>query len=134
MDRELDELAGAAEDLRQPWYVGHVAWLRAMRARLGGRYDEAEGFAAHALEVGSRAGDPTAERTYVAHRLDLCRERGDLHDVEPELARLAAQYPGLGLVRYLPAWLHAELGRHAAARAEIDRLAARDFADVDRDM
>jgi tetratricopeptide (TPR) repeat protein len=134
VDRELELLYRTAEDLRQPWYLEHAAALRSMRARLEGRYDDAERLAREALEIGLRIGDPSARTTYAGHALELARERGGLEGLEPELRRYAADYPTLGLVRYVPPWLHAELGHEAESRRELDRLADQDFTDVPRDM
>jgi tetratricopeptide (TPR) repeat protein len=135
VDHELAVLDAAAQELRQPWYLEHATALRAMRARLDGRYDEAERLARAALDLGARVHDPTALSTYAGHRLDLCRERGDLGEREVEAMRqLAVDHPRLGLVRYVPPWLYAELGRYGEARCELERVAAYDFADVPRDM
>jgi tetratricopeptide (TPR) repeat protein len=134
VDHELAVLATGARELRQPWYLEHATALQAMRARLAGRYDEAEDLARRALELGVRVHDPTAASTYAGHRLDMDRERGDLAQHETGVRQLAVEYPRLGLIRYVPPWLYAELGRHAEARCELERVAAYDFADVPRDM
>ncbi len=134
VDHELAVLSAEAQELRQPWYLEHATALRAMRARLDGRYDEAERLARAALELGLRVGDPTAVTTYAGHRLDLCREQGDLSEQEAAIRQFAVEYPRLGLVPHLLPWLYSELGRRAEARCELERVAAYDFADIPRDM
>ena len=134
VDCELKALSRRAEELRQPWYLQHAAALGAMRARLDGRYEDAERLAQTALEAGLRAQDPSAPTTYAGHMANLCRERGGLADLEADFKRFARDYPALGLVAYVLPWLYSELAREVDARREFERVAARDFTDIPRDM
>src|SRR5207244_5238481 len=112
----------------------HAAAVGAMRARLDGRYDDAERLARQALELGLRTQDPSAPTTYAGHVAELCRERGGLGDMVADFKRFPRDYPVLGLVGYVLPWLYSALGREADAGRELLHLSARGVTDSRRDM
>ncbi|MEW6272005.1 MAG: hypothetical protein AB1689_22210, partial [Thermodesulfobacteriota bacterium] len=75
-----------------------------------------------------------AVQSYGAQMLALRREQGRLEEMVDAVAAFAAQYPAVPAWRASLAWVYAELGRDEDARRELDLLAARDFADLPRDM
>ncbi len=111
-----------------------VAVRNAMSALLEGRLADAEGLATQALHLGSEGGIPNAAQYYGAQMLALRREQGRLDEMVAPIEHLVAAYPAVPAWRAALAWVYAELGRDADARRELNRLAARDFTDLPRDM
>jgi len=131
---EIEAYERAATALRQLHYLWHVPLLRATQALLAGRFEEAERLAAEGLEVGQRAHDQ-AVGVYVPVVVAAVRWlQGRLPELEDAVRALVARYPAV------PAWRGALVlalaldGREDEARAELDWLAARDFADLPRDQ
>jgi tetratricopeptide (TPR) repeat protein len=131
---EIEAYERAATQLRQLHYLWHVPLLRATQAVLAGRFDEAERLASEGLAVGQRAHDQ-AVGVYVPVVVAVVRWlQGRLPELEGGVRELVARYPAV------PAWQNALVvalaldGREDEARAELDRLAARDFADLPRDQ
>jgi hypothetical protein len=131
---EIEAYERAATELRQLHYLWHVPLLRATQALLAGRFEEAERLAAEGLAVGQRAHDQ-AVGVYVPVVVAVVRWlQGRLPELEGGVRELVARYPAV------PAWRGALVltlaldGREGEARAELDWLAARDFADLPRDQ
>jgi tetratricopeptide (TPR) repeat protein len=131
---EIEAYERAATELRQLHYLWHVPLLRATQALLAGRFEEAERLAAEGLAVGQRAHDQ-AVGVYVPVVVAVVRWlQGRLPELEGAVRELVARYPAV------PAWRGALVlalaldGREGEARAELDWLAARDFADLPRDQ
>jgi signal transduction histidine kinase/tetratricopeptide (TPR) repeat protein len=105
---------------------GEALWratvLRAMRALLNGRFDEAESLATRALEAGRRIQAPTAVDVFGAQMVALRREQGRLAETE------ALQKSFLTLCRRHDGWRSAfallliETGREDEARGELERV------------
>jgi hypothetical protein len=53
LDREIEAMVQIAELIRQPSYLWHTICLRVVRAILDARYEDAEGLAQTALEIGA---------------------------------------------------------------------------------
>ena len=128
---ELGDVAAADAELEgwnrwfQPWWV---ALLRAMRALLDGRFEDAEALGTEALKIGQRARITNAVLAFGAQLFLLRREQGRLHEVEEMAAGPVLQEN--------PAWralLHYELGHETEARSEFERLAAQNFTDFPKD-
>jgi tetratricopeptide (TPR) repeat protein len=131
---EIEAYERAATQLRQLHYLWHVPLLRATQAVLAGRFDEAERLASEGLAVGQRAHDQ-AVGVYVPVVVAVVRWlQGRLPELEGGVRELVARYPAV------PAWRNTLVvalaldGREDEARAELDWVAARDFADLPRDQ
>jgi tetratricopeptide (TPR) repeat protein len=133
VDMELHICAQRAEDLRRPFYLWRVAVLRAMRAHIEGRFDEADRLVHEALAAGQRAHSSNFFLIYALQVFQLRRDQGRLDEVEPTVREMADRYPTVPALRYGLASLYAELGREPEARAEFERLAAKNFGDLPRD-
>lgn len=111
-------------------------WILAVRrttiALLEGRFSEVEALATEALRLGNANGN--ALQYYGAQMLALRREQGRLDEMLDAIAAFVAQYPAVPAWRAALAWAYVELGRDDDGRRELDGLAARDFADLPRDM
>ena len=132
-DVELEELARTANQLRQPVYLYLTHLRRTMRLLLDGRFAEVEQMASRPPPSATRhrsrrRGRRSARRCSRAHASGAPRRAGG-----------SGQRPR-GAVSGVPSWravlafLYSELGRRTEARAELERLAANDFADLPRDL
>ncbi len=132
VDRELEEMTAAAEELRQPFYRWRTTCLRAMRGILEARFDEAERLAAEALEIGGRIDHEIAALVHDGAQMFALRfGQGRLAELEEEVLQVTRRYPWIQPWR-LPL-LYSELGREPEAGDELERQAVRDFADFPMD-
>lgn len=132
LDHEIEAIAGLAGQIRQPFCTWHTMCLRTIRAILDGRYREAEDLAGEALEVGRQRHSDYAAYVHQHGQLLAIRwGQGALREYWPEVRSHGAVFP------WVPRWrdslVAAELGDERAARAEVERFAAHDFADINRD-
>ena len=134
VDREIAHYTRLAAELRLD--LGYEELIRATRALMDGRFDEAERLGVKTLEAAMRL-----ERRIGPFRsavnsqlLILHRERGTIAELEPALRASLARTPGSALRRCALAFLYAQTGRRAEARMSFEELAAGDFAAVPHDM
>ncbi len=132
--REFDLLEQQAQSLRQPSIRFVAAMSRPMRALLEGRLDEVEELARQALVIGQEGRNRAALQIFGTQLAMLRREQGRIAEVVGAVADFAERLPAMPAWRAGLAWLTCELGDEAAARHELERLAAADFADVPRDL
>jgi tetratricopeptide (TPR) repeat protein len=133
VDIELNLCARRAETLRRPFDLWRVAVFRAMRALLAGQLDKAEPLISEALQIGERAQSPNRMIAFGAQTFLLRRDQGRLEEIIDQIRWFADEYPTMPAIRCGLALLYAETGRVAEARAEFERYAANDFADIPRD-
>ena len=132
-ERELDIIAEQATTLRQPAQLWMATASRANLALFEGRFDQAQTLIDEALTLGERAQRRDA---LLSHRLQLFllhRETGRGAEVEALIKDAVAMFPTRPVFRCALAYIHARLGDASRAQAEIDDLAAHDFAAVQRD-
>jgi predicted ATPase/class 3 adenylate cyclase len=134
VDREIAQYSRLAAELRQD--LGYEELIRATRALMDGRFEEAERLGVKTLEVAMRL-----ERRLGPFRgavnsqlLILRREQGRLAELEPVLRATLARTPGSALRRCAMAFLYSQTGRRAETRARFEELAAGNFASLPRDM
>ncbi|MCH6563012.1 MAG: protein kinase [Myxococcales bacterium] len=130
IDRQLEALAGLVQIMRQPLREAGVIRIRIARALLRGRFEEAEQLLAEAERVTQRVQAPTVERIVIIQKGVLLLMRGELDQAISGLEDHAGQDPDLS-VSVILAFLHAEAGRDAEARAELDRVLG---ADLDEEL
>ncbi len=133
MDREIDDYARRAEDVRLPVYRWHARLTRAMRVLLAGHYDEAAWRSAELMA--ERPDGPPSPRgqCYLIQMFLVLREHRRLAELDVPFKMLARHYPAMPIWRCGLALLRAELGRDAWARTLIAPLAAEGFATLPRD-
>jgi DNA-binding SARP family transcriptional activator len=130
VDAQIEAFNEGAERLRQPLYLWHAAVWKAMRALLAGRLEEADRLAAEALASGSHGEAITAPQYFASQMLAIRREQARMEELEQPALEMVRANPDR------PAWraglitLLTEVGRVQEAQAELDRLAANDFADI----
>ncbi len=129
-DRELAEYERFAARLRQPQHLWHVPLLRATRALMEGRFEDAERLGEEALRGGERAGEPLAIQFWAIQRSLLLRNLGRLEEIRPSIAQMVERFPAVPAWRCALANLEAELGNADAAREAYEPLAASDFAGI----
>ena len=129
-DRELAEYERFADRLRQPQHLWHVPLLRATRALMDGRFDDAERLGAEALAGGERAGEPLAQQFWAIQRSLLLRSLGRGEEIRPAVAEMVERFPAVPAWRCALANIEAELGDADAAREAYEPLAASDFAGI----
>jgi tetratricopeptide (TPR) repeat protein len=131
VDTELEAMAQIADHIRQPFYQWHIASMRAMRAVLDGRLEEAERLAPRTLDAGLR---PSVHMTYMFEHALMVAIRwlqGRLSEWRETVRAHGERYPSVA--RWRDALAAVELADERAARAEIERHARSGFADLPRD-
>jgi tetratricopeptide (TPR) repeat protein len=132
VDAELEAMARLADRTRQPFHRWRTANARAMRALLEGRLEEAERLARGALEIGGLRQSEYV--TYLFEHALLIAIRwmqGRLGELREAIRFHGEWYSSLA--RWRNALVAVELADERAARAEVERHALRDFADLPRD-
>jgi hypothetical protein len=132
MDAEIGTMAELAELLRQPFYRWHVLCLRTVRAIVAGRFADAERLAHEALAIAGLRHSEFASYVYrYAQLLAIRWAQGRLGEIWKSIDHHSDRFP------WIPRWRDslaaAALGDVRAARAEVERHAARGFSDLHRD-
>ncbi|HKC50817.1 MAG TPA: AAA family ATPase [Myxococcota bacterium] len=130
-ERDLAAIDHLGAELRYPGWQSPAGG--ALHALLDGRLDEAETLARGRFELITRAGFSNASMFYAVQLAAVRREQGRLGELEAGLRSLAEQLPNMPTWRATLAFLYAEDEREEPARAELERLAGKDFADLQRD-
>ena len=129
---EAAEHERLADALRLPAFRWYAPMWRAAVAVLQGRSDEGVRLADEAAALAARAGDPNGALFRAMIDMNLAAHARDFSDAEilAFSERAVATYAsGMAYAAGL-AWQYAALGRHADARALIDRIAADGFAGL----
>jgi len=132
-DADLAAAERAAEELRQLRYRWQLPLAHATRALLAGRFAQAEGLMEQGLAAGRRAGDQAVGNYYTGVLATLRLMQGRFAELTELLPEVAARFPAMVVFRAALAAARAEAGPADLARAEVERLAARDLAAVPRD-
>jgi class 3 adenylate cyclase/tetratricopeptide (TPR) repeat protein len=129
----VDADIAALERSEEPWWFSRtiVAIHQAARAMLEGRLDEVEEPANESLMHGGK--DPDVANGWAAQICLLRREQGRLAEIVAVLAQAVEDNPGLTAFRVGLALAYAESGQPEAAAAQLDALAADDFAAIPPD-
>jgi hypothetical protein len=130
----IERLGHLVSELGQPalgWYpTFHHAW----RTLITGHLDEAERLALNALQIGIDSGQPDAFAVFTSQLVFVRRDQGRLAELEPTIAQVAADNPGIPGFRALLALCYCELDDLEAARRVFAADAARGFVDIPHDM
>ena len=134
VDAQMEAFGSGSDRLRQPLYEWTSIMWRAMRALLAGALDRADRLASEALAAGAPAEAVTASQYYAIQVLAIRRDQGRIGELERSARQLVADNPGRPAWRAALVNLLCEEDRLAEAREEFERLAARDFEDVPKDL
>jgi eukaryotic-like serine/threonine-protein kinase len=118
----------------EPRRVWEALCYQTMRALLSGRYEEAERLATEAVQVGQRPAPRPSWSTYIEHMFIIRCEQGRLDDLESDLRELVANYGNYPYYHAMLAVLLVDIGRRDEALEVFERLSARNFQDVPRDL
>jgi class 3 adenylate cyclase len=130
VDAELDASNAMAGKLRQPRYLTWIAWFRAMRVLLEGRFEEGEQLALEALATGRRAEGRVAINALGVQLLPIRREQGRLEELLEPTRRAVQRYPRLPAWRAGLALVCVEMNLRTEALSEFEHLARTDFNDI----
>lgn len=133
IDTHLPRYMRDAEALRQPFYLYVCASFRAMRAVFDGRLAEGEQLAQDAFAIGQRLRGQDTSGSFGIHMFTVRREQGRLQELAPLVRHFVQTSSGQTAWRPGLAVIYSELGLLPEARAEFERLAAHDFADMPQD-
>ena len=132
VDSELEAMAHIADRIRQPFYRWRTANMWAMRAMLDGRLEEAERLARGAMDIGGLRQSEYVTYTFEHVLLVAIRwMQGQLGELQEAIRFHGERYSSLA--RWRNALVAVELADERATRAEVERHARRDFADLPRD-
>ncbi len=136
-DREILEFERKAEEIRQPVFRFLAGMIRGSRALSAGDFERAEEWMDTALARG-RGTVPYAELVVAGQRVLLLHLRGELERVSQLVLELASRFEtGFGgaasLNRSVQVASLLWLGRREEAQIRYEELAARDFAELERD-
>ena len=132
-DADLQRVARAAAELRQPRALVYLPLEQARRALMEGRYQDAERLMGEGAQAAERVPGSNAVLIVGAQAFVMRWGQGRLVELEPILRQTAANLPAMPAWRCALAVLLCEAGRPDEARAELDRLATDDFAGIPRD-
>ena len=121
VDAEIGRFADLVEHSRQPQIRWYVDLMRATRAQMEGRFDEASRLADKYLAMGSRFGDRNALQSFALQRMMAAFDTGRDGIEESSVREMVAAFPNMlgwraGLALYLT-----ECGRLDEARQELHR-------------
>jgi DNA-binding CsgD family transcriptional regulator len=133
IDTHLTAHTRLAEELRLPFYLYVGASFRAMRAVFEGHFAEGERLAQEAFAIGQRLRGQDASGSFGMQMFTLRRQQGRLQEFAPAVRYFVATSPEHAAWRPGLAVIYSELGLEQEARAEFERLAAHDFADLPQD-
>ncbi|HVE68149.1 MAG TPA: hypothetical protein VNB64_06165, partial [Solirubrobacteraceae bacterium] len=127
-DAELEAFAHVAEQLRQPLYAWCAPLWRALRALMQGRLADYERWAQDAREQGNAAASRNAGLLVDVQRIWWLVEIGRAAEARALCERFVTE--GFPSARPWVAYLDAEAGHLAEARAQLDQLVGHDFAEL----
>jgi class 3 adenylate cyclase len=133
VDVEIERHAQEAQESRLPSLIGFSALLRALRALLEGRFEEAERLGREAFALGQRAQDPLLAQNYLIQLMVLRWSQGRLDEMEALVRAGAQQSPDVPVFRAILAMTYADLGREEQAKVEFEGLAVDDFSNLPSD-
>ena len=131
---QVDDHAEVADALRLPTYRWYEPLWRGVRAALEGRFEDAAALRVQARAQGLAAGDENAELFAAMLQYDEATIARDWSALDwPFFEEALRSSPAAYAYRSGYAWILAEIGAADEAQAELDALAADDFAGFARD-
>ena len=105
-----------------------------MWAGLAGRFEEAERIARESVRLAERAEAPDAQAHFIAQLVALRREQGRLHELLPEIERLAGDEPAAAAWRGILPLAYLDAGDPVRAQAAYERALGGGMPGLPRTM
>jgi tetratricopeptide (TPR) repeat protein len=121
-DEEILLFAELAERSKHPQARWYVELMRATRAQMDGRFDEAHERGLRFLELGRRYADRNAIHSYEAQQVMRAFDVGAIEAYEARMRAMVAAFPRMVAWRAGLALLLLELNRVEEARSELTRV------------
>ncbi len=133
VDELIDEYARTGAELRQPYHLWFTEVLRAMRAHLDGRFDEAVALSEHAFAYGEQANERNAFHVHTAQASFLWLDQGRAAELLDELDQADVNWGSSPMVPAVKALAFAGLDRREEALAQVGAVAEQGLASIPRD-
>ena len=132
-DKEVDSWSLIAQELKHSLHISLVMTVRAMRAFMGGRFEESERLAQEAVATAQGLQTENSAGIFGLQMFALRREQGRLKELEGAIRFFVQQQTLAGTWRPGLAVIYSELGYKAEACDLFETLAQHDFMDLPRD-
>jgi predicted ATPase/class 3 adenylate cyclase len=132
-DKEVDSWSLIAQELKHSLHISLVMTVRAMRAFMGGRFEESERLAQEAVATAQGLQTENTAGIFGLQMFALRREQGRLKELEGAIRFFVQQQTLAGTWRPGLAVIYSELGYKAEACDLFETLAQHDFMDLPRD-
>lgn len=133
VDAEIQRMAGLAEELRDPYTRWYLSLLRATRALMEGRFEEARALAEDFLARGSRVGDANAPHSFGAQLAIQLWELDRLDEAIHVVGDFVRRFPHVPCWRGFLMLLLADANRLDEAKREFLTLTSRGLSEIVRD-
>jgi DNA-binding SARP family transcriptional activator len=133
VDAEIDACARIAEDRPHPVHAWYATLFRASRALVDGRFDDAERLAAAAHAAGAIEPVQNTDQAFALQTFALRCEQGRLPELLEAVDAMVKAHPAVVAWRCAHAYVLAETGEDAAARAALDQVAVDRFRAIPAD-
>ncbi|MGH7818968.1 MAG: hypothetical protein ACREQ9_04270, partial [Candidatus Binatia bacterium] len=134
-DVEIERIEELARALRQPRYLADAEMIRALRTLMDGNLEEGAELARRALERNEQVRPEIAITLYGSQMYwTVWREQGRFGELETGMKAIVDQVGAIAAARSGLAFVRSEQGKRAEARAELERIAADDFAGIRREV
>jgi len=133
VDVELETLDRRAHEDGLARWVSQAAFMRAMRALLSCRYDDAAQLGARGLALRPVEEHNNAAQFHLVQRFAALRDRGGLAALDAEVEAMAVTHSALPVWRAGLALLRADTGRPRDAQAILERFVPEAQIVLDRD-
>ncbi|MCP4005851.1 MAG: AAA family ATPase [bacterium] len=129
-DLELRKLVSLTSDMCAPEAHEFIPFFEATRAIMSGRFEAAEGFVDELLARSRRMQDEVGNTGFGMQVLSLRGLQGASEEYVEVARNLAEHHTSVPLFRCALARGYCDLDQPGLARGEVDRLAARDFTGI----
>jgi tetratricopeptide (TPR) repeat protein len=133
MDADLEDMGRIADEIGEPFYDYCHRTKLAMRALLGGRFEEAERLAQDSMDCSQQMDVDNAEGIYGMQMFSIRRLQGGLEGLAPVIAHFVATHSQASSWRPGLALIYSEMDDRAAARESFEQLAEDDFSIIPKD-
>ena len=133
VDAEISLVVPSAEAMRLTYGRWLARSVQALRALLGGRFDDAERLAGEALSLAPALDNLIGPAFFAIHLFHLRREQDRAGELAPQIALLGEEHAFLRSWRYALAFFRFVVGECEAAARDLEALATEGFTELPRD-